>query len=247
MAGVKLGSGATVLFFGVVDPTAEAVVGDGLRWREHPARHGPGTCEGPRLFTEYPAKGRATGGVRAHSFLKGEDRLTVAWVDRTPPAGCRPDRCRAQAPRCPEHDVSGSGQPIDGVIGLASAEHARLRNGERGRGCPAAPSPVPFARPGSGVRSTRETAGRDESMMNSPASGATSLPIRSSKDTARGLGIPPCAPDAAGGRSGPWSCWPAARHPSHRDPLYRWIGSCQRLPALRSFVSSACISCSLYV
>src|SRR5690606_20407391 len=30
--------------------------------------------------TEFPAKGRATGGVRAHRFLKGEDVLVAAWV-----------------------------------------------------------------------------------------------------------------------------------------------------------------------
>lgn len=31
-------------------------------------------------FAEFPAKGRATGGVRAHRFLKGEDHLCAAWV-----------------------------------------------------------------------------------------------------------------------------------------------------------------------
>lgn len=31
-------------------------------------------------FELYPAKGRGTGGVRAHRFLKGEDVLVAAWV-----------------------------------------------------------------------------------------------------------------------------------------------------------------------
>ena len=31
-------------------------------------------------FGAYPAKGRATGGVRVQRFLKGEDTLLVAWV-----------------------------------------------------------------------------------------------------------------------------------------------------------------------
>ena len=35
-------------------------------------------------FAEYPAKGRATGGVRCHRFLKGEDTLVLAWVGRGP-------------------------------------------------------------------------------------------------------------------------------------------------------------------
>ena len=44
------------------------------------------TLEGP--FSEYPGKGRATGGVRSHRFLKGED---TGW-DKQPPAppGRRP-------------------------------------------------------------------------------------------------------------------------------------------------------------
>ncbi len=38
-------------------------------------------------FTEYPAKGRATGGVRCHRFLKGEDGLVQAWVGPAPVVG----------------------------------------------------------------------------------------------------------------------------------------------------------------
>jgi DNA gyrase subunit A len=32
----------------------------------------------------YPGKGRATGGVRAHRFLKGEDGLVLAWAGEGP-------------------------------------------------------------------------------------------------------------------------------------------------------------------
>ena len=39
-------------------------------------------------FAKYPAKGRATGGVRTQRFLKGENRLVVAWVGPRP-AGAR--------------------------------------------------------------------------------------------------------------------------------------------------------------
>lgn len=34
----------------------------------------------------YPAKGRATGGVRAQRFLKGETHLVLAWVGARPAA-----------------------------------------------------------------------------------------------------------------------------------------------------------------
>lgn len=35
-------------------------------------------------YALYPGKGRATGGVRAHRFLRGEDVLTLAWVGPHP-------------------------------------------------------------------------------------------------------------------------------------------------------------------
>ena len=64
MAGVKLAAGASVVFFGVVDPAADAVVVTSA------GSSGalPGTEAGALKVTpyaEYPAKGRATGGVRA--------------------------------------------------------------------------------------------------------------------------------------------------------------------------------------
>ena len=65
-------------------------------------------------FEEYPGKGRATGGVRCHRFLKGEDALVFAW------AGAAPARAAA-----------ASGSPVDlpepigrrdgsGIAGLAA-------------------------------------------------------------------------------------------------------------------------------
>ena len=36
-------------------------------------------------LSEYPGKGRGTGGVRCHRFLKGEDTLIVAGVSLAPP------------------------------------------------------------------------------------------------------------------------------------------------------------------
>jgi DNA gyrase subunit A len=38
-------------------------------------------------YAEYPAKGRATGGVRCHRFLKGEDMLALAWAGPGPARG----------------------------------------------------------------------------------------------------------------------------------------------------------------
>ena len=55
--------------------------------RPAPRPRCPGTEPGAvkvTPFAEYPAKGRATGGVRCHRFLKGEDTLVFAWAGDAP-------------------------------------------------------------------------------------------------------------------------------------------------------------------
>ena len=85
MAGIKVADGQRVVFFGAVAPGADAAVvtvsgsSDTL----------PGVQAGRAKstpFATYPAKGRATGGVRAHRFLKGEDSLILGWVGPAPAA-----------------------------------------------------------------------------------------------------------------------------------------------------------------
>ncbi len=82
IAGIKLGANAKASWFGALDADDAVVVtisgaGSAL----------PGTESGSvkvTPFSEYPAKGRATGGVRCHRFLKGEDTLVFAWAGRAP-------------------------------------------------------------------------------------------------------------------------------------------------------------------
>ncbi|MCO5970756.1 DNA gyrase/topoisomerase IV subunit A [Actinoallomurus soli] len=83
MAGIRLGTGAKVIWFGALDGTRESVVvtvaGSSTAL--------PGTQTGAIKVSDYadfPAKGRATGGVRAHRFLKGEDTLLFAWAGPVP-------------------------------------------------------------------------------------------------------------------------------------------------------------------
>ena len=82
MAGIKLAPGSSALFFGSVEGDGNVVV---------TVSGAEGTLAGTDAgranisdYGEYPAKGRATGGVRAHAFLKGEDRLQLAWVGPDP-------------------------------------------------------------------------------------------------------------------------------------------------------------------
>ena len=96
MAGVRLSSGASVVWFGAVDADAASGTPSGPPGSYSPAvvvtvagSAGalPGTGAASVKVTplhEYPSKGRATGGVRCHRFLKGEDMLVMAWAGPAP-------------------------------------------------------------------------------------------------------------------------------------------------------------------
>jgi DNA gyrase subunit A len=82
MAGIRLAAGQRVVSFGAFDPAEVVVV-----TVAGSANALPGTEAGSvkvTPFTEYPSKGRATGGVRCQRFLKGEDTLLFAWAGPGP-------------------------------------------------------------------------------------------------------------------------------------------------------------------
>jgi DNA gyrase subunit A len=115
MSGIRLSPGASVVFFGAVDPGSDAVVvtssgtSDAL----------PGTQPGAIKVTpyaEYPAKGRGTGGVRAHRLLKGEDCLVLAWVGAQPARASGPAGVALELPEASGRR-DGSGTAYPSVIG----------------------------------------------------------------------------------------------------------------------------------
>jgi DNA gyrase subunit A len=87
MAGIRLSDGATAIWFGALGPAA-APSGDAVvvtvagRSGALPGTGGASVKVTP--FSEYPPKGRATGGVRCQRFLKGEDGRIQAWIGRPP-------------------------------------------------------------------------------------------------------------------------------------------------------------------
>ncbi|WP_087508736.1 DNA gyrase/topoisomerase IV subunit A [Cellulomonas iranensis] len=110
MAGINLAAGARVVEFAVVRPQDDAVVvtvsGTSTAL--------PGTQAGAAKvtpFSAYPGKGRATGGVRSHRFLKGEDALILAHVG---PAPARATGAGGQPVDLPPLDErrDGSGVPL---------------------------------------------------------------------------------------------------------------------------------------
>jgi DNA gyrase subunit A len=115
MAGINLSAKATVVFFGSIDPGEENIVVTVSTSTATIAGADPGRAKVSSL-AEFPAKGRATGGVRAHSFLKGEDVLGLAWAGRSPALAVGTDGAVRQLPDSgSKRDASGT--PLDGVIG----------------------------------------------------------------------------------------------------------------------------------
>ncbi|MGN6252612.1 MAG: DNA gyrase/topoisomerase IV subunit A [Marmoricola sp.] len=109
VAGIKLTPGADVLWFGALpggDAVVVTVAGS--------ASALPGTEAGSGKvtpFAEYPAKGRATGGVRCHRFLRGEDRLVLGWAGPAPALAAAASGAPVDLPE-PVGRRDGSGVPL---------------------------------------------------------------------------------------------------------------------------------------
>ncbi|MGZ4614841.1 MAG: DNA gyrase/topoisomerase IV subunit A [Actinomycetes bacterium] len=119
MAGIRVASGARVISFGAVDPGREGVVvtisgsSDALPGTE------PGSVK-VTPYAEYPAKGRGTGGVRCHRFVRGEDTLILAWAGSAPARAAAATGVPVELPEANgKRDGSGvpASQPISAVGG----------------------------------------------------------------------------------------------------------------------------------
>ncbi len=115
MAGINLGAKASVIFFGAVDPGSDVVVTTVSSSSATIAGMEAGRAKVSAL-SEFPGKGRATGGVRAHSFLRGEDQLAVAWAGIAPPLAVGADGAVRSLPEGgAKRDASGT--LLDGLVG----------------------------------------------------------------------------------------------------------------------------------
>ncbi|TNC29686.1 DNA topoisomerase IV [Amycolatopsis alkalitolerans] len=110
MAGIKLVPDSHVVFFG-------AVRTDDQEHGEPMVVTATGQTVKTTPFAEYPAKGRATSGVRAHRFLKGEHAVTVAWIGPRPAGSARNgDPVELPEPTV-RRDGSGAAHPGPDVVG----------------------------------------------------------------------------------------------------------------------------------
>jgi DNA gyrase subunit A len=117
VAGISLSDGAKVIYFTAFTPSSEDVVVT----ISSPSDALPGTTGSLKIsdFVDFPSKGRATGGVRAHRFLKGEDQLVNAY------AGPSPIRATAANGTAIEIELvkskrDASGTPLPGPISVVA-------------------------------------------------------------------------------------------------------------------------------
>ncbi|NNG39866.1 DNA topoisomerase IV subunit A [Flexivirga sp. ID2601S] len=114
MAGIKLGADARTIWFGAVDTGLPGVVVTGAGASGALPGSGPETVK-VTPFEEYPSKGRATGGVRCHRFLRGEDELVIAWAGAAPARGASPTGAAVELPPA-DGKRDGSGVPVSGQL-----------------------------------------------------------------------------------------------------------------------------------
>jgi DNA gyrase subunit A len=114
MAGIRLSPKASVVFFGVVDPSVDNVVVTSAGAADALPGTQPGSLK-VAPYSEYPAKGRATGGVRAHRFLRGEDALVLAWAGARPARASGAGGVALELPD-PAGKRDGSGTPFPAVV-----------------------------------------------------------------------------------------------------------------------------------
>ena len=119
IAGIKLGAQDAVIALGVTAPGSAAEVVTVTNGQD-----GMASAKVTPL-AEYPQKGRATGGVRAHRFLTGDSKLALAWVGVGPAKAGTPGGVARSLPT--EHGSrDGSGVPLTQAIGAVGPNYAAI-------------------------------------------------------------------------------------------------------------------------
>ncbi|MFK5634132.1 DNA topoisomerase (ATP-hydrolyzing) subunit A [Ornithinimicrobium sp. LYQ103] len=114
MVGIKLGPGDRVVAFTAVTADTENVVVTVAGSASALPGSEPGSVKVTDLWA-YPAKGRATGGLRCHRFLRGEDALVLAWAGAAPPMAASSSGVAVDLPETNDKR-DGSGTPAPAPI-----------------------------------------------------------------------------------------------------------------------------------
>jgi len=83
MAGIKLADGAKTIYFTSISPSKTTQVLTAANNSDSLGAVDSGSAK-ISMLTEFPAKGRATGGVRAQKFIRDENQLYFAYIGNSP-------------------------------------------------------------------------------------------------------------------------------------------------------------------
>jgi DNA gyrase subunit A len=116
VAGINLDEAAKVIFFAALPSVERAIVITAA----NSSMAIPGTDAGSLKasdLSEFPGKGRATGGVRSQRFVRGEDQLYFAWAGAEPALALTADGKPVDlVGEKAKRDASGS--PLGAVVGF---------------------------------------------------------------------------------------------------------------------------------
>ena len=128
MAGIKLDSGAFVVGFNAVPLTGDTlfeeplvVTAGGLPPEGRGKGNGVVSSVKVTPLSEYPRKGRATGGVRCQRLLSGEALLVLGWAGANPWAAAANGDPVDLPPATGKRD--GSGAPLEKPIAAVGQPH----------------------------------------------------------------------------------------------------------------------------
>ncbi|GGK64109.1 hypothetical protein GCM10011509_10670 [Ornithinimicrobium pekingense] len=126
LAGVMLSPGAWVVGFSAVDPAAQNVVVTVAGSAGAQLGVEAGSVKVTDMWV-YPSKGRATGGVRCHRFLRDENALLLAWAEAAPPRAASTDGMPVDLPETNDKR-DGSGVAIQtrvAALGTTQGTHSQ--------------------------------------------------------------------------------------------------------------------------
>jgi DNA gyrase subunit A len=118
IAGINLSPGAVVISFGVVTNPDETQVLTAARSESTLSGIDGGSLK-RSMLSEFPTKGRATGGVRAHKFIRNEDHLYFAKLTDLDPLGASADGKPIDLTAIQLAKRDASGTTLDVVIASA--------------------------------------------------------------------------------------------------------------------------------
>lgn len=111
IAGINLAAGSSAIAFAVAKAEIENIAITAANSSSALAGTDGGSVKWTPL-SEFPAKGRATGGVRAQKFIRNEDQLYFAWVGPIDPIALTADGKPTELPtEASKRDSSGTKSP----------------------------------------------------------------------------------------------------------------------------------------